>query len=127
MKAAMSRRSSALHLLCSMSFTLLGVSCAMYHPVAANFQQFRTTGVNGVRIDFAASPHKELGRITATERSWLFSSCDALGQGALEKLANSAALRGANLVSELRFRGRWKWLQEPVCRQNFTWGLLVVP
>ena len=112
---------------CVALLAVLSTSCALYHPVGANFQQLRATGFGGVRIEFAESPHRELGRIRATERSWLFADCDAVGQRALEKLATYASLRGANLVSGLRFRGRWKWLQEPVCRQNFTWGVLVAP
>lgn len=101
--------------------------CAFYEPVDADFRKLREQGIDGVRLDFAKSPHSELGRVRAIERSWLFADCDVVGSEALTNLAGQARARGANLVSDLEFRAKWNWRNEPLCRRNFTWGLLIIP
>jgi hypothetical protein len=102
-------------------------SCAIYEPITANFRDLRDSGIDGVRLDLAPSDHRDLGRVRVTERSFLFSACDEVGQRAIRNLAAQARSRGANVVSDVSFRGKWKWRKEPVCRRNFTWAVLIVP
>ena len=103
------------------------MGCAVYDPIGIDLRALRDQGVHGVRIDFAESKAAHLGHIRIIERSWLFGSCTALGSEAIDELASEAVIRGADQVSELKFRGKWTWLKEPVCRRNFTWALLLLP
>lgn len=103
------------------------LGCAFYEPVDADFRELREQGIDGVRLDFVKSPHSELGRVRAIERSWLFADCDVVGSEALANVAEQARARGANVVSNMEFRAKWNWRDEPLCRRNFTWGLLIIP
>jgi hypothetical protein len=70
---------------------------------------------------------RNLGRVRATARGWLFEDCDAIAERAVARLATAGSARGGNRISGFRFRGHWTWISEPVCRRNLSYVLLIVP
>jgi hypothetical protein len=70
---------------------------------------------------------RNLGRVRATARGWLFEGCDAVAERAVARLAAAGSARGGNQISGFRFRGHWTWISEPVCRRNLSYVLLIVP
>jgi hypothetical protein len=106
---------------------LLLSGCATYSSPNLNLAELRDEGRLGVTISTDEPAPKDLGRIRANARTWLFGSCDAATDQAITKLAERARARGATRVSELQFRGRWKHRPEPACRRNFGYAVFVLP
>lgn len=78
-------------------------------------------------IEPPAPSARNLGRIKASSRGWLFESCDPILERAIENLLARAHSRGANRIATFRYRGHWSWLEEPVCRRNWSYLKLIVP
>jgi hypothetical protein len=78
-------------------------------------------------MDDPAPSARNLGRIKASARGWLFESCDPILERAIENLLRRTRDRGANRVARFRFRGHWTWIGEPVCRRNWSYLKLIVP
>lgn len=105
----------------------LGSGCAIYSSPNMNLAELRDKGRSGVTISTDEPGEKDLGRVRANARTWLFGSCDTAADQAITNLAEQARTRGAARVSELQFRGRWKHRPEPACRRNFGYAIFVLP
>jgi len=105
----------------------LGSGCAVYSSPNVNLAELRDEGRLGVTISTDEPTPKDLGRVGANARTWLFGSCDAATDQAITNLVKRAKARGATRVSELQFRGRWKHRLEPACRRNYGYAVLVLP
>ena len=107
---------------------LCGVSSACFYTrTSVNLREFGERGVTLRPVDRKAPGIEPYGRVRATQRTYLFGSCEAAADGALEKLLVNAGKLGANRVGNLHFRARWRSIREPVCRHNVNWAWLIVP
>ena len=102
-------------------------SGCVYEHATVNLVDFDRRGVSLDRIRKRDVEGRSLGRTRASARSFLFGDCDALANRALDELLDNAQRTGGTGVAGVRFRGRWKWLSEPVCRRNFGYALLIFP
>jgi hypothetical protein len=108
--------------------TLCGVaSGCFYTRTSVNLREFGARGVTLRPVDRKAPGIESYGRVRATQRTYLFGSCEAAADDALEKLLTNAGKLGANRVGNLHFRARWRSVREPVCRHNLNWAWLIVP
>src|SRR4030095_110142 len=98
-----------------------------YTHGTVNLLRFEERGLSFARADRADPSLKNLGRIRANARSYLFSSCDATAARALDELLDQARRTGATRVARVRFRGHWYWMSEAVCRRNVNYVWLIVP
>lgn len=106
----------------------LAASGCFYTRTTVNLREFGERGVTVRAVDRKeASDLEPYGRVRATQRTYLFGSCEGAAHGAVEKLLVNARKMGANRVGTLRFRARWRSIREPVCRHNLNWAWLVVP
>jgi hypothetical protein len=99
-----------------------GASGCFYTRTSVNLRSFAERGVTLRAVDREAPEVEAFGRVRATQRTYLFGSCEQAAHGALEKLLGNARKLGANRVGNLRFRARWRSIREPV---NYAW--LIVP
>jgi hypothetical protein len=89
--------------------------------------EFDRRGVSLAKIDQREQSARKLGTVRASERSFLFGNCDTLAKNALEELLANARASGGNRVVNVRFRGRWTWKSEVLCRRNAGYVFLVIP
>ena len=101
--------------------------CTIYSVVPVNLLELREEGRAGVTISTEKPSSSNLGRVRGSARTWLFGDCSKAAHQAIDRLATQAQTRGSNHVSQFRFRAKWRWGREPVCRRNLTYALLVVP
>ena len=107
---------------------LCGASAGCFYTrTSVNLREFGARGVSLRPVDRKAPGIESYGRVRARQRTYLFGSCEAAAEGALEKLLANAGKLGANRVGNLHFRARWRSVREPVCRHNVNWAWLVVP
>jgi hypothetical protein len=104
-----------------------GASGCFYTRTSVNLRDFSERGVTLRAVDREAPEVEAFGRVGATQRTYLFGSCEQAAHGALEKLLGNARKLGANRVGNLRFRARWRSIREPVCRHNLNYVWLIVP
>lgn|GEM_PF-4499891 len=109
------------------AFACLASTGCFYTSGTVNFRDLEGRGLSLERLDERDESVRHYGRVRVAERTWLFGSCDDAAEDALEKLLAKARARGANRVLQTHFRGHWRWMQEPVCRRNLSYLLLVVP
>jgi hypothetical protein len=105
----------------------LGTACTTYSLVPVNLGELKEVGRSGVVITTDRPSSPNLGRVRGGGRTWLFGDCSDAAQRAIDELAAQARSRGSQRVTQFRFRGKWKWGREPVCRRNLTYAVLVFP
>lgn len=113
--------------LLALALLLLPAACTTYSTVPVDFEELRDEGRAGIRMSPAEPSRAHLGRVEANARTWLFGDCEGAAQRALDELAQRAEARGAERVTELRFRHKWSWRTWPVCRRNLTYALAIFP
>jgi hypothetical protein len=96
-----------------------------YSSANVNLRDFQARGLSMVRFSKRDTTVQHYGRVRVTERTWAFGSCDEVAERALTTLLAKAQARGANRVLQTHFRGHWRWIQEPVCRRNLSYALLI--
>ena len=122
------RRIRARSVRLGLAFLLAGASLGCFYTSGTvNLLDFERAGLSLVKPDSGDASLRKLGRVRAASRAHLFGSCDDTARSALEKLLQKARRTGANRVTSVRFRGRWHWISEPVCRRNVNYLLLVLP
>ncbi len=117
---------AALRLLLLAPLAALALGCFYTHGTV-NLLEFEERGLSLSRSDKSDPSLRNLGRVRATARSYLFSSCDGTARRALDELLDEARRTGANRVTGVRFRGHWYWMSEVVCRRNLNYAWLIVP
>ena len=98
-----------------------------YTGATVNFRDFEVRGLSMARFNKRDTSLQHYGRIRVAERTWVFGSCDEVAERALTTLLAKGEARGGNRVVDTHFRGHWQWMQEPVCRRNLSYLLLIVP
>lgn len=98
-----------------------------YNSVTVNLRDFEERGLSMERFNKRDTSVQHYGRVRVAARTWAFGSCDEVAERALTKLLAKGQARGGNRVVHTHFRGRWRWMQEPVCRRNLSYLLLIVP
>jgi hypothetical protein len=118
----------ALTLRCiALSLIVMASGGCFYTSGTVNLLELERQGLTLAKSDKKDPSLKNLGRVRASARSYLFGSCDATATRALEALLAKGRRTGANRVTGIRFRGHWYWMSEPVCRRNVNYVLLIVP
>jgi hypothetical protein len=117
---------TAARLVLLLPLTMLALGCFYTHGTV-NLLRFEERGLSLTRADKSDPSLRNLGRVRATARSYLFSSCDVTAARALDELLDEARRTGANRVTRVRFRGHWYWMSEAVCRRNLNYVWLIVP
>jgi len=112
--------------------TVTATTGCFYSSASVNLRDFEARGVSTKRTHKRETRVRDTrvqnyGRVHATERSWIFGSCDEIAERALSALLAEGVARGGNRVLNTQFRGHWRWMQEPVCRRNLAYLLLIVP
>jgi hypothetical protein len=102
-------------------------SACFYTTGTVNRLELEHQGLSATRADRSDGSLRNFGRVRAKARGYLFGSCDDVARRALDALLAKAHGTGANRVTSARFRGRWRWMTESVCRRNLNYLLLVVP
>jgi hypothetical protein len=85
-----------------------GASGCFYTRTSVNLRDFAERGVSLRPVERKSEGVEPFGRVRATQRTYLFGSCEQAAHGALEKLLGNARKLGANRVGNLRFRARWR-------------------
>jgi len=98
-----------------------------YTSATVNLRDFDARGLTMARFSEGDTSVQHNGRVGVAERTWAFGSCDEVVERALTTLLAKAQARGANRVLHTHFPGHWRWIQEPVCRRNLSYALLLVP
>ena len=101
--------------------------CTTYSVVPVDLGELRDQGRSGVTISTEKPSSPNLGRVRGSARTWLFGDCTQAAQRAIDRLVVQAQNRGSQHITQFRFRAKWKWGREPVCRRNLTYALFVVP
>lgn len=109
----------------TLSFVLT-MGC-FYTGATVNLRDFEERGLSMERFDKHDTTMRHYGRVRVAKRTWAFGSCDQVARRALDALLAKGLARGGNRVVHTHFRGHWRWVQEPVCRRNLSYLLLVVP
>lgn len=105
----------------------LATAGCFYTGATVNLRELEAQGLGMERFRKRDTTLEHYGRVRVAERTWLFGSCDEVAERALVKLLERGRARGGNRVVHTHFRGHWRWMQEPVCRRNLSYLLLVVP
>jgi hypothetical protein len=104
-----------------------GVHGCFYTHGNVNLRSFGDGAISFEREPVGVPGAQQLGRVRASARGYLLSSCSDVADRAVERLIAATRERGGNRVAEFRFRGHWTSLQEPVCRRNWKYLWLLVP
>jgi hypothetical protein len=109
-------------------FGLLALTTGCFYTSATvNLRDFEARGLSMAQLEKHDPTVHPYGRVRVAERTWAFGSFDELAERALTRLLAEAQARGANRVVHAHFRGHWRSMQEPVCRRNLGYLLLIVP
>ena len=114
-------------ILAVVAFVVCAQGCTTYDTVPVNIRTLASEGRHGIPMSTAEASSRELGRVSATTRTWLFGSCEEAMEEALSTIAEATRARGGERLSRLRFRAKFNWTRDPVCRRNFTYAVLVLP
>ena len=119
--------------------SLFAMGCTSYSIISIDLRQLQDVGRDGVSISMQGpddvvgrgarrqAVSETLGHVSGSARTWMFANCEAAAEAALSELAAQARARGSEHVTSLRFRSKWRWVREPVCRRNYTYALLLIP
>jgi hypothetical protein len=111
----------------ALSIGCLALTTSCYTSATVNLRDFEARGLSMERFNKRDTTMQHYGRVRVAERTWAFGSCNEVAERALDALLAKGQARGGNRVVHTHFRGHWRWMQEPVCRQNLSYLLLIVP
>jgi hypothetical protein len=112
----------------ALALAFLGLTTGCFYTSATiDLRDFEARGLSMARFNKTDTTVQHYGRVRVAERTWAFGSCDEVAERALSKLLAKGQARGGHRVVHTHFRGHWRWMQEPVCRRNLSYLLLIVP
>lgn len=102
-------------------------SACSYHAARLNFRDLEQVGIYIAASPTPSPEARPFGKVEITQRSFYFWSCSMTAKHALRELHQASIERGANLVTNVEFRGRSEWSTNPQCRRNLNYVWLVLP